>query len=420
MLVIAVKNMRVLHVTHQYPPAIGGSEKYIADLSEELVSRGHQVDVFTSRSLDYHTWKNELVPRESANGVDIYRFRSMRRTKFVQRMLHWSQVRYWRTYSRVYEPFLLFGGGPICPGMFTAMLSRLPQYDLVHLNCLVYSHVIYGYIAARWRDIPVIVTPHIHIDQKVTFGITYQLDTLHGSDHVIADTDGERNFLLELGLPPWRVTTAGIAMRPESYPVRDVAACRQRLGLPRDAFVMLFLGRQVEYKGLETTLRAFIALRKVCDHLHFLVVGPETDYSRQLFARYDSLPGLTNLGTVSDDARIDALNACDCLVLPSAGEAFGIVFLEAWLMGKPVIGPCTTAVSTVIHDGQDGWLVPLNAPEAIAVGLKKWIDSPDLVRQMGENGRQYVLQRYTQTRITDVVEGVYLRTLRARHRTQTN
>ncbi len=89
-------------------------------------------------------------------------------------------------------------------------------------------------------------------------------------------------------------------------------------------------------------------------------------------------------------------------------------------MGKPVIGPRTPAVSTLIRDGQDGWLVPLDAPEAIAVGLKRWIDSPVLARQMGERGQQRVLQRYTQTCIADVVEGIYLRTLRARQRARVN
>ncbi|RLC91931.1 MAG: hypothetical protein DRI79_01750 [Chloroflexi bacterium] len=405
--------MRVLHVTHQYPPAIGGSEKYIADLSEELVARGHQVDVFTSRSLDYHTWKDELGPRERVNGVNVYRFRSMRRTEFVWRVLHWSLGKYWQTRSRWYEPFILFGGGPLCPGMFAAMLARLPQYDLVHLNCLVYGHVAYGYLAARWRQVPVVVTPHTHAGQEVTYGIGYELDVLRGSDHVIAVTEGERNFLLGLGLDPWRVTTAGNGLRPEAYPMRDITACRQRLGLPEDAFVTLFLGRQVEYKGLGTALEAFIALRRSHPHLIFLVVGPETDYSRRLFARHDGLPGVVNLGAVSDDVRLDALNACDCLVLPSRGEAFGIVFLEAWIVGKPVIGPRTAAVSTVIRDGQDGWLVPLDDPGAIGEALKRWISSPALARQMGESGRRRVLSRYTCSRIADVVEGIYFRTLRA-------
>jgi glycosyltransferase involved in cell wall biosynthesis len=411
--------MRVLHVTHQYPPAIGGSEKYIADLSEELAARGHRVDVFTSRSLDYHTWKSELGPYERLDGVDVYRFRSMRRTDFVWQVLHWSQGKYWQGRSRFYEPFILFGGGPLCPGMFATMLWRLPQYDLVHLNCLVYGHVIYGHLAARCRHVPGVVTPHIHPEQEVTYRVGYQLDVLRGSEHVIAVTDGERDFLLELGLDPWRVTTAGNGLRPDSYPLRNARACRQRLGLPEEAFVMLFLGRQVEYKGLGTALEAFIALQKRHSDVHFLVVGPETGFSRKLFAQHENLAGVTNLGFVSDDVRLDALNACDCLVLPSAGEAFGIVFLEAWIMSKPVIGPRTVAVSTVVRDGQDGWLVPLNDPGAVVEALDRWIASPALARRMGESGRSRVLQRYTQARIADVVEGVYLRTLRARHRART-
>ncbi len=125
---------------------------------------------------------------------------------------------------------------------------------------------------------------------------------------------------------------------------------------------------------------------------------------------------MVNLGAVSDDVRLDALNACDCLVLPSRGEAFGIVFLEAWIVGKPVIGPRTAAVSTVIRDGQDGWLVPLDDPGAIGEALKRWISSPALARQMGESGRRRVLSRYTCSRIADVVEGIYFRTLRTGRR----
>lgn len=404
--------MRVLHVTHQYPPAIGGSEKYIADLSEELVERGHEVDVFTSRSLDYRTWKNELPPREDRNGVSVFRFRSMRRTDFVWRVLDWALKGYRRTHSRLYEPFIAFGGGPICPGMFLSMLRRSRAYDLVHLNCLVYTHAIYGYAAARWLGLPVVVTPHVHTEQDVTYAIGYQKTVLEGSDHVIAVTDAERAFLCERGLSPSRVTTAGNGLRLESYPRRNIAACRRRLGLPADAFVVLFLGRQVEYKGLEPTLKAVHSLQARYPQLYFLVVGPETDFSRRLFKRYSEIPRVMNLGIVSDETRLDVLNACDCLALPSRGEAFGIVFLEAWVMGKPVIGPRTAAVSTVVRDGQDGWLVPPGDSEAISAVLKRWIESPSLVRRMGGNGRQRVLERYTTTRIAGIVEGVYAKALR--------
>jgi len=410
--------MRILHVTHQYPPAIGGSERHIADLSEELVTRGHQVDVFTSRSLDYNTWENELPARGRVNGVNVYRFRSMRRTRLIWAVLHWSLGRYWATGARGYEPLILFGGGPLCPGMFRRMLADGREYDLVHLNCLVYSHVWYGYWAARQVGLPVVLTPHIHTEQKATYALGYQLRVLRGCDHVIADTEGERQCLLTLGLGPLRVSTAGIGLRLEDYPSRDPHACRRRLGLPEDAFVVLFLGRQVAYKGLGVVLEAVAPLHRLHPQVHLLAVGPETPYSRELFARCTRSGAVTNLGLVSDDTRLDALNACDCLVLPSEGEAFGIVFLEAWAVGKPVIGPRTPAVASVVSDGQDGWLVPVGDPMAVARALQSWIADPALVRRMGDNGRKKLVERYTCARVADVVEGVYLCAVRARHRAQ--
>jgi glycosyltransferase involved in cell wall biosynthesis len=240
------------------------------------------------------------------------------------------------------------------------------------------------------------------------------LAILRGSDHVLADTEGERDLMLALGVEPGRVTTAGIGLRASEYPIRDKAACRRRLGLAEGAFVVLFMGRQVAYKGLAAVYKAFCALRERHPSSAFVVAGPETEYSRQLFSRFEGQPGLVNLGTVSDDQRLDVLNACDCLALPSAGEAFGIVFLEAWIVGKPVIGPRTAAGETLIRDGLDGWLVPPGDSSAVMEALERWLEEPARARQMGESGRQRVLQRYTWARTADIVEDVYSRTVQAR------
>lgn len=407
--------MRILFVAHQYPPAIGGSEKYVGDLSQELAARGHQVDVYTSRSRDYRTWKSELEPHECVNGVDVHRFRCLRRTWLSWRMLEWGLRGYWRTGARACEMLHLLGGGPICPGMFAALLSRAGQYDLVHLNGLVYSQSAYAYWAARRRGIPVVVTPHLEMAHRSTYDLGYQTRILEGSEHVLTVTDGERAFLMERGLSPWRVTTSGNGVRVEAFPQREMAACRHRLGLPRDAFVVLFLGRQVQYKGVGTVLDAVAPLRQRYPHLYLVVAGPETDYSRRLFSRWLDQPGLMNLGRVSDEERLDLLNACDCLALPSTGEAFGIVYLEAWAVGKPVIGANTPAVSTLIEHGMDGWLVPADEPFALAQVLLRWIQAPQLARQMGERGRAKVLDRYSTMRVADITEGVYQRVKRSRH-----
>lgn len=406
--------MRLLHVTHQYPPAIGGSEKYIADISEELAARGHQVDVFTSRSRDYRSWRNELPGFEHRAGVNVYRFRSLRRREYVWRILHFGLWHYWQTRARRWEPFIFFGGGPLSPGMFWQIILRGRQYDLIHLNCLVYAHVAYGYWAARLLNLPVVVTPHAHAEQETTYNIGYQRAVLAGADHILAVASGEQALLTNLDIPSQRISVVGNGLRQMQYPYGDTQAARRKFGLPEDKFIFLFLGRKDKYKGLEIALRAFTQLQAQYSHLYLLAVGPETDDSRALWPQYQGLENLHVLGTVSDDEKVAVLQACDCLVLPSEGEAFGIVFLEAWIMGKPVIGARIQAVNTVINAGQDGLLAAPNDVADLARCMAYLATNPEHSREMGQRGRDKVLANYTVTSVGDRVEEVYRKVLRAR------
>ena len=411
--------MRFLHVTQRYLPAIGGAERYIADLSEELVCRGHQVDVFTTRALDFYSWKTALPPFEHLNGVNVLRFRSMQRRAWVWAVLHFGLDRYWRTRSPRYEPLVLLGGGPLAPGMFWSILTQGRSYDLIHLSCLVYSHVAYGYWAAHRLGVPVVITPLAHAEQEVTYNLGYQRWAMAGSDHVIAMTGAERDLFLSLGLDPWRVTVAGTGLRPESYEHGlkwDKTTARLRLGLPSEGFVVLFLGRKSDYKGLDLALDAYAALLPLHPELRFLAVGPETDYSRALWPRYEGLAGLHILESVSDEEKLAALQACDCLVLPSMGESFGIVFLEAWIMNKPVIGARTLSVASLIQDGHDGFLAAPGDVADLAANIARLCANPELARRMGARGREKVLSRYTVPHIAERVEGIYLRVLRRRWR----
>ncbi|OQY49013.1 MAG: hypothetical protein B6242_00570 [Anaerolineaceae bacterium 4572_78] len=410
--------LQLLHVTHQYPPAIGGSEKYIADLSEELVKRGHHVDVFTSRSCDYNTWQSELPHFEERNGVKVYRFNSMQRRNYVWQILHFGLRNYWRTRSWRYEPFVFFGGGPISPSMFYAILKHGKKYDVIHLNCLVYGHVTYGQLAASWLNVPSVITPHAHITQEETFNIGYQQKTMRAADYVIADTEAERDVLLESGLNAWQVSVVGVGLKldnfqPQSKNVSMLQA-RQQFNLPQNAFVILFLGRKAEYKGLNTVLEAYSTVKSQHSQAVMLAVGPDTDYSNQLMAQYNHVPDIHTFGKVSHTDKLAALQACDCLVLPSKGEAFGIVYLEAWLMEKAVIGSRVPAVASLINEGQDGLLIEYGNSYDLATCINYLIANPEQAHQMGKHGRRKVLQRYTMENTTDRLEGIYLRVLRHR------
>jgi len=343
----------------------------------------------------------------------------MQRRKWVWAVLQFGLRHYKRSRSPWYEPLVFFGSGPISPAMFHAILARAGDYDLVHVACLVYSHATYGYWAARRLGVPIVITPLAHAEQEVTYNLRYQRSVMAGSDHIIAMTEGERDLLLSLGLDAWRVTVAGTGLRPEHYEdglKLDRIEARRRLGLPAEGFVLLFLGRKSDYKGLDLALEAFAALQSLQPKMRFLAIGPETDFSEALWLRYPDLDGLHILDAVSHEEKLVALQACDCLVLPSAGESFGIVFLEAWIMNKPVIGARTLSVASLIQDGYDGLLSkPGNVPD-LAACIARLASDPEGAHRMGVRGREKVLGHYTVPHIADRVEGIYLRVLRRRWR----
>ncbi len=403
--------MRVLHVTHQYRPAIGGAEQYITDLSEELARRGCLVDVYTSRSVDYHTWSNKLPASETLDGVRVHRFRSLPRTRIVWRLLSYGVYHSLRSGWACFEPFVFFGNGPVCPGMLARLLRRVRQYDLVHINNLHYSHALLAYIAARLRGVPVVITPHVHAEQRETHDVGYMRRILRGSDVVLAVTSAEKQYLLDRGLND-DIVVGGNGLRLDRFPPLDQLAARARLGLPAAGYVILFFGRKTDYKGLDLCLEAFASIRQTRQDVFLLAVGPETDFSHALWPRYASLGGLFVRDKVSDEERLAALASCDVLALPSTGEAFGIVYLEAWAYRKPVIGAEIASVSSLVHHGEDGFLVEPRRVDDLLGALTYLAEHPEVGCTMGERGRAKLERRYTIEHIADIVEATYTRVLR--------
>jgi len=345
----------------------------------------------------------------------VHRFWSMYRRGSVWRMLHFGLRHYWKNRSPIYEPLIFLGGGPISPGMFTQTLRHGRSYDLIHLNCLVYSHVAYGYWAAKKLGLPIVITPHLHPEQEVTYNLGYQRKVLQGADHILADTQAEHDFLLnmDLELKPECISTIGVGLDPAHYPQRPQPTARQQMNLPTTGPMLLFLGRKSKYKGLELVVAAFQALKTEFPDLFLVAAGPETEDSQRLWMQYGELQDLYVLDRVSDAEKLHLLQACDLLTLPSVGEAFGIVYLEAWLVGKPVIGADITAVRNVVTHGVDGFLAEPGSALAVQAHIKTLLQNPALRQEMGQRGREKVLANYTISQMTDRLEAAYAKTLAA-------
>jgi glycosyltransferase involved in cell wall biosynthesis len=403
--------MRILHVTHQYAPAIGGGEQYIKQLSEELAHRGHAVTVFTSRSTDYRTWANVLPAQDELNGVAIRRFWSIPRRGSTWRLLDIGLRNHDAGPAWAWEPLVWYGNGPVMPRLGAAIRKAAADFDLVHISQLHYAHSWLAFRAARKAGLPIILSPLLHAEQRETYDVGYLRTLLRESDAVVALTAAEREFILQQRLSA-KVAVAGSGLRMADFPPQDVAAARARFHLPDDAFVVLFLGRKTGYKGLGPLVAAVRKLAEERPHLYLLAVGAETEESRQLWAEVGEMPNLIVRGAVDDDERLAALAACDVLAVPSTGESFGIVYLEAWAYAKPVLGARIKAVSSLVDDGANGFLVDPAQPQELAARLAQLADDPSLATAMGERGRQKLMARYTLSRQGDIVENLYRRVIR--------
>ena len=184
---------------------------------------------------------------------------------------------------------------------------------------------------------------------------------------------------------------------------------RKRLGFPRKAPVVGFVGRMTRDKGLPELIDAFDAILKAEPEAHLLLVGwfdaAEDALSATLRAHIESHPQIHCTGYVDDTAPY--YRAMDLLVLPTWREGFPNVVLEAAASGIPVITTlCTGSRDSVVPE-VTGLLIPPGYPEAIVEAVLCLIRNPAHSRRMGVAARAWVLEHYVNRRVRGLTTAFY-------------
>jgi glycosyltransferase involved in cell wall biosynthesis len=150
-----------------------------------------------------------------------------------------------------------------------------------------------------------------------------------------------------------------------------------------------------------------------------LIAGERTLHSHTIDRQIEELPAeqrawVTKVERFTQEEKAAMLAASDVLALASRNESFGIVFVEAWACGKPVVGIRTGAISSVVADGVDGLLVPYDDPASMAQALGALLSNPARRAEMGEAGRRKVLANYTWEIVTRRFREVYQEAIETR------
>ncbi len=210
------------------------------------------------------------------------------------------------------------------------------------------------------------------------------------SDAVVALTAHERSWLIEQGVDASKVHVCPMA----SVLSNDIdgPAFRTQYGLENTPFV-LFLGRHDTDKGYQAVLAAAEKVWASHPELHFVFFGPQTPESTADFKLLKD-PRITVIESPSQTLKTSALAECELLCVPSIKESLGVVYLEAWQMGKPVISGDIPLLKELVDENIDG-LVSSQHPEQVANAINTIMADPVLKKTMGLNGLKKVEELYT-------------------------
>ncbi len=197
----------------------------------------------------------------------------------------------------------------------------------------------------------------------------------------------ERVRVLPWGLDPdfeTKVSGSSLAALPKEFP---------------SGRVILTVGRWLateRYKGMDTLVQALPRLLLRWPDLQLAMVGSGDDREWLVNIARDS--GVQRHVHFLSEVSYGELSACyaaaELFALPSRGEGFGFVYLEAMARGKPVIGGAHGGAPEVIQDGVTGYLVQHGDTVQLATSIDALLSNPELARQMGERGRERVEKEF--------------------------
>ena len=223
---------------------------------------------------------------------------------------------------------------------------------------------------------------------------------LLAADLVLAPSSYTAQKLAEVqSVPPHKIRKLPWPLNADTL---NMAAAPANLPLPKKfppSPVILTVGRWAaseRYKGADELVRAVAQLRQAFPTLNLVAVGGGDDLPRLKKIAHDL--NVSNAVHFIEGISRPELAACyahaDIFALPSTGEGFGFVFLEAMAFGKPIVGAKAGGATDLIEDGVNGLLVPPHDPQALAQALERLLRDEPLRAQLGQKGAQIIEQNY--------------------------
>jgi glycosyltransferase involved in cell wall biosynthesis len=378
----------ILLICSSYKPDVGGAETHLQDLVSFFKRKGHKVTVLTFQPYQSAVARARRVEREK--GMTIFRLpRPLRSVFFAGN--RWNPVG-----QIFYLPILLLFG------ILLVSLHR-KEIDVIHVHGILPTPVA-CLISKLFKKRCIMSLHHTYIPKGRAHKTVARM-ILSLPDKVLCLSNRSRLELLRIGLKDEKVRTFTYWIDQTIFRPLDKDYCKKLLGF-EDKFVILFVGRLIEEKGVRILLRVANELTKVFDDLFFAFVGLGPLAQEVIDASKD-LKTLRFQGAVNNEDLPVYYNATDVVVVPSISEeGFGRVILESLACGTPVIASNRGGISEAL-DSSVGVLAEPTA-KSLANAITRLYSNRDELMKLASNCRTFAQKRFSENN-AEVIVNAYVR-----------
>ncbi len=418
--------MRIAHVIHRYPPALGGAEAYFARLSRYLAGHGEEVVVLTTDAYELEAFWSPRARRLPVgqtwqDGVRVQRFpvRHLPAQRYWRKLLSLVPIPRWQALSLPCNPWT--------PDLWRTC-DQETGFDVVHASALPYAYpILCAERLARRCGARFVLTPFLHLGDPTAprdptrraYLAPAMRYLLHRADVLFVQTQLEKDALLAAGIPKQRIILQGLGVEPAECTGGNRLEARRRWGIPADAVVVSHLANKSFEKGTVDLLHAMSQVWRTHPDVRLLLAGPEMPSFRRTWRAFADEPRICNLGPLSDLEKRDFYAASDIFALPSRSDSFGLVLLEAWANAVPCVAYRAGGLAEVVRHRSDGLLVPCGSLVNLENALGELIRNPESRIVLGRAGLRRVLAEHRWQPKLDLVYECY-RQLVARGRSGTD
>jgi glycosyltransferase involved in cell wall biosynthesis len=387
-----LKLMNILQISKYFYPAVsfGGPVQSTYSLSKYLVNRGHKVVVYTTDALDISSNAKIQQKQQIIDGIEVHYFPNI---------------------AKFYGVF-------ISPSIIQALRKNLNNFDVAHLH-EYRTFQNFAFYSVNKNRIPYVLSCHGEYTYRKEswdwsflrriYEAGFGQKLVNNASKLHALSEFEVNQYLGAGLRREKIEIIPNGVNPQDFLDISLTSFFRKTYAPNEEKIVLYLGRLHKEKGIDTLVRSFAVLSKRMENVRLVIAGPDDGFLSLLKRIVEELnldDKVIFTGSLNRKQVLAAYNFANVVVYASFHEGFGIVPLEAGIMGRPVIVSDVPAMDFV-KKGKFGLVVKYGNVSQLSEALEKLLTDAELSKEMGENGKKFALEHYSWAEVGKRIEDIY-------------